>query len=74
MKEPTIKEKIYLLKELKNLMKQLEELENDTCFDNYFSSDFQDKYFSMSNDINFEIDWLENEEIKPIENNIVATT
>jgi len=67
MDEPTLKEKIKLLEELKDLMEQLEKVEHRTCFTNYFSNDFKDKYYAMSNDIDFEINWLEDEEVKPIE-------
>ena len=67
MNEPTLKEKIKLLEELKDLMEQLEKVEHRTCFTNYFSNDFKDKYYAMSNDIYFEINWLQDEEVKPIE-------
>lgn len=64
MSEPTLNEKKQLLKDLEELMEQLEKVEHKTCFYNYFSNDFKDKYFSLSNDIDFEIRWLVDEEIK----------
>jgi phosphomevalonate kinase len=65
MNEPTLKQK-----ELKNLFNQFEEVEHRTCFRNYFSDNFVKKYYSMSNDIDWEISYLEKEiakEDKPIE-------
>jgi hypothetical protein len=64
MSEPTLNEKKQLLKDLEELMERLEKVEHKTCFRNYFSNDFKDKYYSMSNDIDFEIRWLVDEEIK----------
>jgi len=70
MKEPTLKQKKELLEELKNLFNQFEEVEHRTCFEKYFSNNFVDKYYAMSNDIDWEISCLEEEiekEDKPIE-------
>ena len=70
MNEPTLKQKKELLEELKNLFNQFEEVEHRTCFRNYFSNNFVDKYYAMSNDIDWEISSLEEEiekEDKPIE-------
>jgi len=70
MKEPTLKQKKELLEELKNLFNQFEEVEHRTCFGDYFSNNFVDKYYAMSNDIDWEINYLEEEiekEDKPIE-------
>ena len=70
MKEPTLKQKKELLEELKNLFNQFEEVEHRTCFGDYFSNNFVDKYYAMSNDIDWEISCLEEEiekEDKPIE-------
>jgi len=70
MNEPTLKQKKELLEELKNLFNQFEEVEHRTCFANYFSNNFVDKYYAMSNDIDWEISSLEEEiekEDKPIE-------
>ena len=70
MKEPTLKEKKELLEELKTLFEQFEEVEHRTCFRNYFSNNFIDKYYALSNDIDREIEFLEEEieqEDKPIE-------
>ena len=69
MNEPTLKEKKRLLEELKTLFNQFEEVEHKTCFTNYFSNNFVDKYYAMSNDIDWEINYLEEEiekEDKPI--------
>ena len=70
MNEPTLKEKKRLLEELKTLFNQFEEVEYGTCFRNYFSNNFTDKYYALSNDIDREIEFLEEEieqEDKPIE-------
>jgi len=70
MNEPTLKQKKELLEELKNLFNQFEEVEHRTCFRNYFSDNFVDKYYAMSNNIDWEISYLEEEiekEDKPIE-------
>ena len=70
MNEPTLKQKKELLEELKTLFNQFEEVEHKTCFGDYFSNNFIDKYYAMSNDIDWEISYLEKEitkEDKPIE-------
>jgi|DEB0MinimDraft_6_1074348.scaffolds.fasta_scaffold58904_3 gas vesicle protein len=72
MNEPTLKQKKQLLEELKNLFNQFEEVEHRTCFRNYFSNNFVDKYYAMSNDIDWEISYLE-EEIQE-ESKIIKST
>ena len=72
MNEPTLKQKKELLEELKNLFNQFEEVEHRTCFRNYFSNNFVDKYYAMSNDIDWEISYLE-EEIQE-ESKIIKST
>ena len=72
MNEPTLKEKKRLLGELKTLFDQFEEVEHGTCFRNYFSNNFVDKYYVLSNDIDREIEFLK-EEIEE-ESKIIKST
>ena len=72
MNEPTLKQKKQLLEELKTLFNQFEEVEHGTCFRDYFSNNFIDKYYDLSNKIDWEIEYLE-EEIEE-ESKIIKST
>ena len=61
MDQITLKEKKELLENLKELFNKFEEVEHQTCFDKYFTNNFVKKYYDMSNDIDHEIQFLEEE-------------